>query len=133
MSNQTDQPAIHPFIASLIRKMDLISDLLVTQDCAPALRGMFAAFRSLKPHDKTSSEGQTLFEGLMKARKARLSMEDTDPLVLQHKLMVFDESFQLGYEGLHDELYDLTWNRGYYNDEMYAKFHDPSKGRKSGK
>jgi len=127
-----DQPANHPFIGSLVNKMDKITDCFIFRDFDAALRGMFAVFYSLKVDDKTSSEGKDLWNHLQKVRKARDSIEDTDPLVFQNKIAFFDEDFQEGYEELFNGLSNILWQGGYYANETF-NFIDPAGGKKSGR
>ena len=133
MSKKTgDQTGGHPYIASLIRKMDLVTDLLVRQDYKPFIQGMRAIFLGLKPEDKVSPEGKALNKEIMGAIIARRRVRDADPVVLQTKLMGFDSNFEDGYYNIYDLLSTLLWNGGYYSDEAYG-FFDPSGGRKSGR
>ncbi len=130
-NTKTDQEANNPFIGSLVRKMDQITDVLVTQKYDIALRGMFQVFYSLKPGDQESAEGKAFYEYIMKTRKTRDSVRDTDPLVLEAKQDAFDYYHQEGFERCFQWLSKIIWNGGYYDNDAY-KFHDPSGGRRSG-
>ncbi len=130
-NNKTDQEANNPFIGSLVRKMDQITDCHVSQKYDIALRGMFQVFYSLKPGDQDSADGRAFYDYLVKTRDTRDGVKDTDPLVLQAKQEHFDIEFQHGYEKAFQWLSKIIWNGGYYDNDAY-KFHDPSGGRRSG-
>jgi hypothetical protein len=116
-----EQPSNHPFMGSLVRKMDKITECFVFRDFDAALRGMFAVFYSLRSEDKVSPAGKELYLHLQKARNGRNSVQDTDPLVWKNKIMYFDASFEEGYEQLFDGLNEILWRGGYFSDELYKQ------------
>ena len=132
MKSAADQSASHPFIGSLIRKMDTIHEYLNRGLYEPALSSMTLVFHSLKPVTKTSDAGEKLIEDMRMTMKARDKLRSGDPVVVQGKLDKFDWQMRNNYMTYFDEISELLWNGEYYSNEFYEKFHDPAEGRKSG-
>ncbi len=116
-----ESEANHPFIGSLVHRMDIIGGLIVTEKYDPALRGMMQVFYSLKPEHQNSEKGKGLLDYMKKARNSRDRVHDLDPVVLRGRQFRFDWDFRHGYEQVFQELSQLIWDGGYYSFDLYRK------------
>lgn len=133
MGSVVDQLAIHPFISSLIRRMDGIHEYLNRGLYEPALSSMTLVSHSLKPITKSSENEEKLIENMRKTIRARDKLRSGNPVVIQGKLDQFDWRLRGNYKIYFDELSELLWNGGYYSFLKDAGFYNPSQGRKSGR
>ncbi len=115
MSNR----ASHPYIAHIVKSLELVEELFDLGHTEIALRRLRDLLYSVGPEARKKNEYQELDSYLTKTWKARRKVKDTDPLVLQGKQQAFDYDSAEIYFSIRSQLWLLMWDNGYMFDKFF--------------
>jgi len=124
MSEKNSDMIIHPEILSLIKKRDEIHRLLYV-DYSPisAMEQMIGILNEIRRDDVDAE----LYEKLMKTYLGLTTIHSRTQRLQRGKAL---KTVLWGYL---TKINHILMNKGYFTNEFYSSFHDPAKGRKSGR
>ena len=120
------------FVGAVINRLQEINSLLTTNP-GQALGQMLTLLAYVGPKTRKTAQYIDLKAKLVEAIQMRASIYSPLEMTLIQKITDFDRGNAFVYLGYYDIIWAIMWDAGYLSEEMFAKFHDPSKGRKSGR
>ena len=120
------------FVGAVINRLQEINTLLTTSP-GQALKQMLLLLAFPGPSVRKTERYVDLKEKLVDAITKRGAIYSPMEMTLIMALRDFDDKNSFVFFGYYDILWAIMWDAGYLSEEMFAKFHDPSQGRKSGR